>query len=153
MSRRWPRLVSTLLMLLVLLAGCYLVSGERVDTMPLTVTRPGVYTASFVSADGQAYRDVQTGIATAPVVVEVSSQTEQGELVIEVLNVASSPVFTATARFGLPGQGSGVIRTDSAGRFVLRITATEAHSGTYTVRFRLQVTPTPTSTLPPTPAP
>jgi hypothetical protein len=152
MSRRW-RLLASCVLLLFLLAGCYLVSGERVDTMPMTETRPGVYTVRFVSADGQAYRDVQTGMANVPVIVDVSSQTQQGELIIAVLDVYSSPEFTVTARYGLQGQGNGVIRTDDEGRITLRIGATEARSGAYTVRFRLQVPPTPTPTSPPTPAP
>ena len=153
MSKRWPLLLAAFLAALFLLAGCYLVSGERVETFLIDETRPGVYTAHFVSADGRQYREIEAGLPGVPVVVDVSARTEEGQLVLELLDIDYAPALTVTARFGLQGQGSAAVRTDGAGRIVLRISANEAHEGTFTLRYRLAAPLTPTPTSPPTPAP
>ena len=153
MSKRRLILLPTLLMLLFLLVSCYLVAGEQAETVPMDENRPGAYTVGLVSADGEGYRTIEAGLPSVPVIVDVSAQTEQGELVVAVLNLDGSPVVTATARFGLQGQGKGATRTDEVGRITLRITTAEARNGTYTVRYRLAAPLTPTPTSRPTPAP
>jgi hypothetical protein len=153
MSKRHLFLFTALPMLLFLLASCYLVSGERVETIPMEETRPGVYTAQFVSADGEDYDAIETGIPKAPIIVDVSARTDQGELIVVILDQDQSSAVTVTARLGVQDTGQATVRTDAEGKFMLRIIATESRSGAYTVRFRLVAPLTPTPTSPPTPAP
>lgn len=152
MSKRW-RILASGLLLLFLAAGCYLASGQRVETEPLEENRPGVHTVRFVSADGQSYQEIPAGFPNAPLIVVVSAEVEQGQLVLELLDDSGDPVVTATARLGPSEVVSGTVRTDGQGRFTLRVEATEAHRGSYTLRYRLAATPTPTPTSPPTPTP
>jgi len=153
LSKRWAILASCLLLLSFLVTSCYLVSGERIETAPLEETQAGLYAVTFVSSDGQTYRTIDTGIASAPFVVEVSTQTEQGELTVEILDLRGDTAATIVARLGVPESGQATIRTDVDGLFTLRLTATEARSGSYTVYYYLAAPLTPTPTSPPTPAP
>lgn len=153
MTNRWGILAICLLLLSFLLASCYLVSGERVETIPLEETRPGVYTVQFVSSDGEDYRSLETGIPTAPFIVEVGVRTEQGELVVAVLDPRQEVQLAVTARLEVQDSGQATVRADGDGKILLRITATEARGGAYTVRYRLAAPLTPTPTSPPTPAP
>ena len=148
MSRQW-RVPASCLLLLFLVAGCYLVSGERAETRVLEGDLPGSHTVRFVSADGQRYQKIAVGPPNAPLVVELSAATEQGQLTVGVLDRGGDPVFATTASMGLAEVVSGTVRTDEEGRLSLLIEAIEAHSGSYTVRFRLAAPLTPTPTSPP----
>lgn len=152
MAKRWRVLASGLLFLF-LVAGCYLASGQHVETEPLEEDRPGIHTVRFVSADGQTCQEIPAGLSNAPLIVVMSAEVEQGQLVLELLDSSGDPVVTATARLGPSEVVSGTVRTDGQGRFTLRVRATEAHRGSYTLRYRLAATPTPTPTSPPTPTP
>ena len=152
MSKRWRVPLSGLL-LLFLAAGCYLVSGERAKTLVLEGDLPGSHTVHLVSADGQKYQKIVVGPPNAPLVVELSAATEQGQLMVGVLDGSGDPLFATTASMGPAEVVSGTVRTDEEGRLSLLIEATEVHSGSYSLRFRLVAPLTPTPTSPPTPAP
>lgn len=153
MVKRWVTLASSLLLLVLLLTSCYLVSGERVETTPWEGMQAGLYTVRFVSADGEVRRTIETGVPLAPFVVEVSVQTQQGELVVVVLDSTQTNLITVTARLGIPGVGQTEVYADEDGRLLLHVKATEARSGVYTVSYRLAapLTPTPTPTRTPLP--
>jgi 5-hydroxyisourate hydrolase-like protein (transthyretin family) len=153
MSKRWTILASCFLLLSFLLASCYLVSGERIEKLPLEGMQPGVYTVRFVSADGEDYRDIETGIPSAPFIVEVNAETKQGELIVAVLDSRQEDQLVVTARLDVRDSGQTTVRTDADGKIMLHITATEAHSGAFTIRYVLAAPLTPTPTAPPTPAP
>jgi len=152
-SKRSFILASCLLLLAFLLASCYLASGERVETTPLAGMLPGAHTARFVSADGEDYLTIETGIPTAPFIVEVAVQTEQGELAVTVLDSRQEDLLVVTARLDVQDSGQTTVRADGDGKILLRITAVEARGGAYTIRYRLAAPLTPTPTSPPTPAP
>ncbi len=152
MAKRW-RLLASGSLLLFLVAGCYLASGQRTETAPLQEDGPGAHTVRFVSADGQTDQEILAGPPNAPIIVAMSAQVEEGQLVLEVLDAGGDPVVTATARLGPSEMVSGTVRTDDEGRFTLRVRATEAHGGSYTLRYRLVAPLTPTPTSPPTPTP
>ena len=153
MAKRWGILASCFLLLLFLLASCYLVSGERIETAPFEGTQAGLYAVTFVSSDGQINRTIDTGIPSAPFIVEVSAQTDQGELTVEILDLRGETAGTIVARLGVPDNGEATIRTDVDGLFTLRVTSIEARGGSYTVNYYLAAPLTPTPTSPPTPAP
>jgi uncharacterized protein (DUF2141 family) len=152
MSNRWGILASCLLLLSFLLASCYLVSGERVEETPLVDLEQGVYAVQFVSSDGQGLRTIDTGIPTAPFVVQVTAETAEGEMTVQVLSGGES-IITVTARPDMPDSRQVTVRADPEGKLTLRITAIEARGGAYTVRYRLAapLTPTPTPTVTPKP--
>jgi hypothetical protein len=146
-------LASCLLLLSFLVASCYLVSGERIETAPFEGTQAGLFAVNFVSSDGQINRTIDTGIPSAPFIVEVSAETDQGELTVEILDLRGDTAATIVARLGVPESDQATIRTDVDGLFTLRITSIEARGGSYTVYYYLAAPLTPTPTSPPTPAP
>lgn len=134
----------------LLLAGCFLVSGERLFETP----RPsgGEVEVRFVSADGEAERRISLGRPAAWVRLEITVEVDWGELSVEVIGEDLVPLLAVRARYGQAGQGTVLARSDVDGTIRLHVQASEARNGRYTIRYTFQVPPTPTPTLTPTPA-
>ncbi len=150
-SRSFPRFLHTLggMLLLLLLTGCFLVSGERLFETP----RPsgGEAQVRFVSADGETERRISLGRPLAWVRLEVTVEVDWGELSVEVIGEDLVPLLRVRARYGQAGQGTTLARSDVDGTIRLRVRASEARNGRYTVRYTFQASPTPTPTPVPTP--
>ncbi len=135
---------------LLLLAGCFLVSGERIFKTP----RPsgGEVQIRFVSADGEAERRISLGRPLAWVRLDVNVEVDWGKLSVEVIGEDLVPLLGVQARYGQAGQGGTLARSDVDGTIRLRVRAHEARNGRYTIRYTFQIPPTPTLTPTPVPA-
>ncbi len=154
MARNRIRSLFFVLPLLLILAGCYLVSGERVETVPLEGDGEGTLLVEFVSADGRTRREFLTGQLVVDLSVVVTATTEWGELRLEILDADLSTALVVESRYGLAGAGQTVIKTDGAGRINYRVIAQEVRKGAYSLRYQVAETPpTPTPTPEPTPSP
>jgi len=135
--------------LLLLLTGCYLVSGERTETVPLEEPDgAGELTVRFVSADGETENSLATGYPLTDMVVDVVVVAEEGELTLEIISARRTPPLAVSGRYGMAGQGVANVQTDGAGEIKYRITASEVRNGNYVIRYRIRVTPTPTPSTP-----
>lgn len=153
MRKGQARLWIVALFLLLLLAGCYLVSGQQIDQVPLAGEEEGRYAVEFVSADGVTEADLQIGLPDVPVRLLVSAEVEWGELALEFYDPDGSPVLTVESRYGRPGRGIEFTRSNEEGLVHYQVRAHEAKKGTYTIRYRIQEKPTPTPTPTSTAAP
>jgi len=153
LSKRRPRYLIFVLLLVPALAACYLVSGERSEEATPNPLGEGRLEVQFVTADGQVDREIPVGVAEVPVLVDLTVQAQQGELTLSFLDSAFNPVLSVTGRYGLEGRGSAVIQSDAQGRLLFRIAANEVREGAYTIHYQLLVLPTPTPTVTPTPEP
>ncbi len=154
MSRWRMALLGALLALSFLLGGCYLVSGEQQRLATPAADGAGEIAVQFVSADGRSQPEYVVGSPVSPVQLEVLVSAEQGDLTLEILDADLSTVLTVAGRYGLPGRGSVVVRTDGAGRIKFRVIAVEVRNGAYTIRYRPPpAAPTPTPSPLPGPTP
>jgi hypothetical protein len=140
-----------MMLLALLLTGCYLASGEEVETVPLSPNGDGELSVAFVTADGTSLEELLIGEADVSIRLLVSAEVEWGELVIEFLNADDAVGWAVESRYGRPGQGIHYLRSDENGLVRYRLRVHEARNGSYTIRYRVQEPPTPTPT--PTPAP
>lgn len=134
----------------LILAGCFLVSGERTFQTP--GPSGGEVQVRFVSADGETERRIPLGRPLAWVRLEVLVEVDWGELSVEIIGKDLVPLLGVRARYGQAGQGTTLARSDVDGTIRLHVQASEARNGRYTIRYTFQVPPTPTPTLTPTPA-
>lgn len=149
MSR--TRLTTLVGLLLLLLGGCYLASGERVENVTMEPEGSGQLVSSFVQADGSAYREVMTGIFSGRVLLEVDVLVDEGELTLQVYNSDGMLALTVQSVWGSPGQGSVVVFSGASGQVPFRLQAAEARNGSYTIRYTAP--PRPGRTPTPTPEP
>lgn len=139
-------------MLLLLLTGCFLVSGERLFRTPGPAG--GEVQVRFVSADGETERRISLGRPLTPVRLEVTVEVDWGELDVEVIGEGLVSLLHVRARYGQAGQGTVLARSDVDGSIRLRVRANEARNGRYTIRYTFQESrPTPTPTPAPIPSP
>ncbi len=139
-------------MLLLLLTGCFLVSGERLFQTPGPTG--GEVQVRFVSADGETERRISLGRPLTPVRLEVAVEVDWGELDVEVIGEGLVPLLRVQARYGQAGQGTVLARSDVDGSIRLHVRANEARNGRYTIRYTFQGgKPTPTPTPTPIPSP
>jgi hypothetical protein len=137
--------------LLLLLGGCYLSSGERSDQTPLVPGGVGEYAVQLVSADGSERRVFATDWPIREMVVEVVVESEKGELILEILNPDFTTALTVSGRYGMSAEGRIIVATDGAGHINYRITANEVYHGSFRVQYYVYEKPAPTPS--PTTAP
>jgi len=118
----------------VLLGGCLLTSGERpsMDALP----DGGNVSSTFVGADGNAERTVETGANGAIMNAIVIVQAERGELRLELLNPDGNVAFAVQARPDEQVTRRGDVRTDAQGRLRYRVIAQGARKGGYQVLYQ-----------------
>lgn len=115
------------------LSGCFLISGAN-QSADSTGEGGNVY-VSFVSAEGNDTRVVQTNFPAQTLDLTVFVRNERGQIRIEVLDdrgsVALSVEGTAQEQVR-PGQ----VRTNAAGEFRYRVRATGAQRGEFQILYQ-----------------
>lgn len=111
------------------LSGCLLISGEA-TTIDL-VEGGGNLLTTFVSAEGDEFRTVETGLPDAEVQVIAVVEVVSGDLQLAVVEPDGAVAFVVAARPATPVTRSGGVRTDANGRIRYRITAQDARDGVY----------------------
>jgi len=127
---RW----SFVLALALLLSGCLLTSGERPSTDALP--DGGNVSSTFIGADGNGERTVETGANGATMNAIVIVQAERGELRLELLNPDGNVAFSVQARPDEQVTRRGDVLTDEQGRLRYRIIAQGARNGGYQVLYQ-----------------
>ncbi len=115
------------------LSGCLLVSGGN-QSADSTAEGGNVY-VSFVSAEGNDTRIVQTNFPNQTLDLTVFVRNERGQIRIEVLDERGSLALSVegTAQEQVrPGQ----VRTNAAGEFRYRIRATGAQRGEFQILYQ-----------------
>ncbi len=157
MNPPWGRLGTLFLLLCLLLAGCYLASGERVHRRPFRQGHDGSVSGTFVSAEGTHRDTLQVGKPYAPVRLSLTAEVKQGELTLTFFYPDGSTAWEGTARSDRPLTAVTYLRSDHQGLVYYHLQAYEAREGSYTITYRIQEPPTPTPTpspsLSPTPLP
>lgn len=130
---RGSRKLCLLLVLLPLLSGCLLVSGQTL-TGDSTADGGNVY-VDFVSAEGTDTHEVQTNFVERQLEVLVSARTERGQLRVEILDANDSVALVLDAQ---PSEQwrQGIVTTDGEGNFRYRVRATGAQRGTFQILYQ-----------------
>lgn len=158
MRRRWF-VYGLFIALLLLLSGCFLISGQRISEEPPGTGLVGEWSAAFVSADGEDEVEFLVERPDVPVYLDVTATVEWGELILEFnpADAEEEDLVTVEARYGRTDRNQAVVRSDEAGLVHFTLRAVEARNGSYTILYRFQApptpTPTPTPTMTPTPSP
>ena len=120
--------------LVLLLTSCLLTSGERpsMDALP----DGGNVSSTFVGAQGNAERTVDTGAKGAIMNAIVIVQAERGELRLELLNPDGNVAFSVQARPDEQVTRRGDVLTDEQGRLRYRVIAQGARNGGYQVLYQ-----------------
>ncbi|WP_238613483.1 hypothetical protein [Candidatus Oscillochloris fontis] len=120
-----------LLLLLVLLSGCLLLSGE--ETSIDLLDQSGNLSTTFVSGEGSEERTlrVSEGETTLHVIVMVS--VESGDLQIEMLQPDGAVVFVLAAQPDTQLTRSAWVRSDAQGQIHYRVAARGARNGSYQI--------------------
>jgi uncharacterized protein YfaP (DUF2135 family) len=118
------------------LSGCLLVSGERRVTDAQLAS--GSSSVSFVSAEGEEIRELDTGAAARMVDVVVFVASDQGELRLDLLGPDGAVAFATQSRPGEWLTRSGTVRTDERGRLRFRVVARAARQGEYEVFYQIR---------------
>ncbi len=120
--------------LALLLSSCLLTSGERpsVDALP----DGGNVSTTFVGADGNGERTVETSASSATMNAIVIVQAERGELRLELLNPDGNVAFSVQARPDEQVTRRGDVLTDEQGRLRYRVIAQGARNGGYQVLYQ-----------------
>jgi len=120
--------------LAILLSGCLLTSGERpsVDVLP----DGGNVSTTFVGADGNGERTVETGANSTTMNAIVIVQADRGELRLELLNPDGNVAFSVQARPDEQVTRRGDVSTDEQGRLRYRVIAQGARNGGYQVLYQ-----------------
>jgi hypothetical protein len=130
---RWILCVLCSLFSVFSLSGCLLISGAN-QSADSTGEGGNVY-VSFVSAEGNDTRTVQTNFPAQTLDLTVFVRNERGQMRIEVLDdrgsVALSIEGTAQEQVR-PGQ----VRTNAAGEFRYRVRATGAQRGEFQILYQ-----------------
>ena len=118
----------------VLASGCLLTSGERpsVDVLP----DGGNVSTTFVGADGNGERTVETGAHSTTMNAIVIVQADRGELRLELLNPDGNVAFSVQARPDEQVTRRGDVLTDEQGRLRYRVIAQGARNGGYQVLYQ-----------------
>jgi hypothetical protein len=127
---RW----SCVVVLALLLSGCLLTSGERPSTDALP--DGGNVSSTFVGADGNGERTVETGANGVTMNAIVIVQAERGELRLELLNPDGNVAFAVQARPDEQVTRRGDVLTDEQGRLRYRVIAQGARNGGYQVLYQ-----------------
>lgn len=118
--------------LVLSLSGCFLISGAN-QSADSTGEGGNVY-VSFVSAEGNDTRTVQTNFPAQTLNLTVFVRNERGQIRIEVLDdrgsVALSVEGTAQEQVR-----SGQVRTNAVGQFRYRVRATGAQRGEFQILY------------------
>jgi hypothetical protein len=127
---RWSLVVG----LAFMLSGCLLTSGERpsMDALP----DGGNVSSTFVGADGNAERTIETGANSAAMNAIMIVQAERGELRLELLNPDGNVAFSVQARPDEQVTRRGDVLTDEQGRLRYRVIAQGARNGGYQVLYQ-----------------
>jgi hypothetical protein len=120
--------------LVLLLSGCLLTSGERpsADSLP----DGGNVSTTFVGADGNGERTLDTGANGVTMNAIVIVQAERGELRLELLNPDGNVAFSVQARPDEQVTRRGDVLTDEQGRLRYRVIAQGARNGGYQVLYQ-----------------
>ena len=118
----------------VLASSCLLTSGERpsVDVLP----DGGNVSTTFVGADGNGERTVETGANSTTMNAIVIVQADRGELRLELLNPDGNVAFSVQARPDEQVTRRGDVSTDEQGRLRYRVIAQGARNGGYQVLYQ-----------------
>jgi hypothetical protein len=127
---RWSLVVG----LAFMLSSCLLTSGERpsMDALP----DGGNVSSTFVGADGNAERTIETGANSATMNAIMIVQAERGELRLELLNPDGNVAFSVQARPDEQVTRRGDVLTDEQGRLRYRVIAQGARNGGYQVLYQ-----------------
>ena len=117
-----------------MLSGCLLTSGERPSMDALA--DGGNVSSTFVGADGNAERTIETGALGAQLNAIVIVQAERGELRIELLNPDGNVAFSVQARPDEQVTRRGDVQADEQGRLRYRVIAQGARNGGYQVLYQ-----------------
>ena len=129
---RWSFVVG----LALLLSGCLLVSGERASTDAQPTA--GNFSTSFVGAEGDEIREIDTGAPSADLDVIAIVQVERGELRLELLSPEGMMVYSVQGRPDEQITRSGVIQTTPEGKLRYRVVAHGARNGAYQLLYQRQ---------------
>jgi hypothetical protein len=129
----------SLLLAALLLSGCMLTSGGRLSED--AGLEAGNQSASFVSAEGEELRRINTGAPDAALRVIVILEAEQGELRLDVLDAGGAVALSAQSRPDEQVTRSGAVTTDAEGALYIRVTARGARNGGYQVLYQRQENP------------
>lgn len=126
----WPLLLG------LLLSGCMIASGGRSseDAGP----EAGNQVMSFVSAEGEELRQLNTGAPAAELRVIVILEAEQGELRLDVIGGDGQVVLSAQSRPDEQVTRSGSVSTDAQGALRYRVSARGARNGSYQILYQRQ---------------
>jgi hypothetical protein len=114
-------------LLLLMLSGCMLISGET--TAVDIQDGAGNLLTSFVGAEGSGERLFELGMPDAEVRVIVILGVESGDLELSLIEPDGSVAFVVTARPDAEVTRSGAVRTDALGRLRYQLSARGARSG------------------------
>ncbi len=122
------------MLFLVLLSGCLLVSGEQtsVDLQP----GGGNLRVSFVSAEGQATRELKVAEDARLMRVIAIVEVEAGDLRLELLRPDGAVEFVAEGRPDSQVTRTSHIQTDEQGYIRYRVLAQAARNGSYQLLFQ-----------------
>ncbi|HWQ15827.1 MAG TPA: hypothetical protein VNL77_23700 [Roseiflexaceae bacterium] len=137
---RWSLVVgrwSLVLLAALLLSGCMLVSGGRLSED--AGVEAGNQSATFVSAEGQELRRLDTGAPGAALRVILILEAEQGELRLDVLDANGTVVLSAQSRPDEQVTRSGTVTADDQGALHIRVTARGARNGGYQVLYQRHI--------------
>lgn len=122
------------LLLLLLLSGCLLVSGEETTLDILEHT--GNLSTTFVSAEGATERTVQVSSGPITLQVIVMVDVEAGDLQIDLLQPDGAVAFSLTSQPNTPLIRSSPVQSDDSGVVRYRVLARAARNGSYQIFFQ-----------------
>jgi starvation-inducible outer membrane lipoprotein len=122
------------LCLALLLSGCMLVSGEQTttDAQP----SGGNVNTTFVSAEGEQERMLETGASRSVMNVIVIIAVQQGELRLEVLDPGGAVALAVQGRPDEQVTKSGNVATDQQGVLRYRVVARGARNGGFQMLYQ-----------------
>lgn len=122
------------LLLLGLLSGCMLISGEE-TTLDLQ-NGSGNLSSAFVSAEGGEERTVQVAEGPGELQVIAIVAVESGDLQLELLQPDGAVAFVVAGRPDAQVTRSSLVRADDTGQVHYRVSARGARNGSYQLFFQ-----------------
>lgn len=123
--------LGVVLLLAGLLSGCLLISGEQ-TTLDLASEGGNVLT-TFVSAEGNEVRSIDTGAPGAEFQVITVVEVDSGDLELALIQPDGAVAYAISARPATQVTRSGPVRADDEGRIRFRVAAQGARDGTYQI--------------------
>jgi|GEM_PF-2636169 len=130
---RQLRAVFAALLLIPLLSGCLLISGEQTMIGPLAGT--GRLSTMFVSAEGSEERTVTVSDANADLHAIVLITLDTGDLQVDLLQPDGALAFAVSNQPSIKVIRSGAVRSDANGAVRYRVSARSARHGEYQIFF------------------